>query len=134
MSEATEPKEPKAETKSGNSTVTWSVRIAVGAVLIALLIVAGLQFFKKKEFERSQDAVMLKFDDNAQTMHLNEAEELLQGDYETSEGKKDAVFRTNIYTWSGPLLDYKLRIKYAASSKQIQSVSGKDEEEAEQGE
>lgn len=118
---------PKPAPKAGNPAVTWTIRIVVFGVLAALLIVAGLQFVAKKKFESSQNAVLDKWD-NSKGMVLKDAEELMEGDPEVSEGKGDGVFNMKIYTWNGPITDYTLRIKYAKANGVIQRISGKDED------
>lgn len=123
----------KAPTKAGNPAVTWTIRIVVFGVLGALLIVAVLQFMAKRKFEASQTAILDKFEATP-GMVLKDVEELLEGDYEISAGKGDQVFNVKIYTWSGPITDYTLRIKYAKLSKTVQRVSGKDEDAEEAAE
>lgn len=121
--------EPK---KSGNPAVVWGVRVVVFGVLIGLMVVAWMQFSAKRKFEASQDAVVAEYDSKKGAMTLDQAVKLFEGEPEESEGKKDSNFATNIYTWSGPFSEYKLRIRYAVRSKAIQKISGKDDEEDEE--
>lgn len=118
-----------APSSAGNPAVTWTIRIVVFGVLIGLLIVAYLQFSAKRAFEGSQDAVIAAFEESNNTFKIDDAKKLLTGDPERTEGKSDKIFKTDIFTWSGPFSEYKLRIKYAGTSGVVQRISGKDDEE-----
>lgn len=118
--------------KSGNPAVTWAIRIVVFGVLAALLVVAFLQWKVKRDFESTQTALNQKEDDAKAPLTLEQAEEAMAGNYESSEmknAKGNSEFRASrLYTWSGPLSAYKLKITYSPKSKVIYSWTAKQDD------
>lgn len=109
--------------------VVWAIRVVVFGVLAALLIVAGMQFYVKRQFEGTQSQAV-----DLVGKPIADLEDVIQGNPEISEGKGDDIFKVTIYTWNGPFTDYKLRVKIAKNSGKVFKVSGKSEEEEEASE
>jgi hypothetical protein len=118
--------------KSGNPAVTWTIRIVVFGVLAALLVVAFLQWKVKRDFEATQSALNQKEDGAKGPLTLDDAEGAMTGSYEASDMKDDkakgAERVSKLYTWSGPLSAYRLKITYSPKSKVIFGWTAKAED------
>jgi len=114
-SQKAEPKkeEPKKKEAAGNPALKWGIRIVVFGALGALLVLAGLQFYAKRQMESSMNAIADELREReTKPLSLKEAEDLMQGDWEASDTKTSGLGRKKIYTWSGPFSEHRLAIYY----------------------
>lgn len=95
--------EAKPAAKSGSGAMI--VRIAVFGILGALLVVAGLEFKTKRDFENSVN--MIDFGKTAADL-----EKVFEGSYEVADGKGPGV---KFYIWKGLLREYRVKVIFAGT-------------------
>ena len=114
--------------KSGNSRAKWAIRIVIFGALGGLLIVAGMQFLVKRDFEDSHAALRDAEEENSGLITLTDAEDAFVGDPESEDVKGNQFFKAKIYTWKGPFSSYRLKITYSPRFKTVSRWTAKQDE------
>eukprot|EP00913_Durusdinium_trenchii_P023459 g22037.t1 len=99
-------------------TLILVVRITVLTILVALVVVASLDFVAKSNAEDTMSAwrtTLQQKNDEQKDLTLEELNELIKGSPEVTDGKQKNGFDVKIYTWKRLfwfLGDYEIQVEY----------------------
>lgn len=117
----------KRKSKSSNQALIWTARLAGAGVLIALLVVAGLDFAIKNKAEQTALAWRSLIRERGERItRLDEFEELKVGDPVELEGKKVKHWDVKVYRWKRWfrfLGDWDIHVEYHKPTGTVHAVT-----------